>query len=89
MSGFLDSVRSTSEFVNASRSAYDNDGAAPTQGILSKAIDDMSDFFHAAGSVSVKDAPAYLDAIRNLNGIGIDDREYLVCAFFALAFLHT
>jgi linoleate 10R-lipoxygenase len=78
MSGFLDTVRSTSDFVHASRSAYDDDGAPATRGVLARKLDDLEDFFHAAGAVSIKDAPAYLDAIRNLNGVGIDDREFLV-----------
>jgi linoleate 10R-lipoxygenase len=78
MSGFIDSVRSTSDFLHASRSAYDDDGAKATNSVVSRAIDDVEVFFRAAGTVSIKDAPAYLDAIRNLNGVGLDDREFLV-----------
>jgi linoleate 10R-lipoxygenase len=80
MSGFFDTVRSTSEFVNASRSAFDDDGAKKTRGVLASAVDNVEDFFRAAGTLSIKDAPAFIDAIRNLNGIGIDDREFLVSA---------
>lgn len=78
MSGFVETVRSTSEFLHASRSAYDDDGAKTSHGVLARTIDDLEDFFRAAGTVSIKDAPAYLDAIRNVNGVGLDDRQFLV-----------
>jgi linoleate 10R-lipoxygenase len=78
MSSFVDSVRDASDFVHASRAAYDNDGAAPSHGILSSAIGKVETFLSAGSSISVKDMPAYMDAIKNLNGVGIDDREFLV-----------
>lgn len=29
--------------------------------------------------------PAYIDAAKNLNGVGIDDRKFLVCILAATA----
>jgi linoleate 10R-lipoxygenase len=78
MSSFVDTVRDASDFVHSSRAAYDTDGAAPTRGILASAIGNVENFLSASSSLSIKDVPALMDAIRNLNGVGIDDREYLV-----------
>jgi linoleate 10R-lipoxygenase len=89
MSGFLDSVRSTSQFVHSSRSDYDDDGAKAGKGILASKIDDIENFFSAAGTVSVKDAPAYMDAIQNMNGVGLDDREFLVCIYLIRTYYRT
>lgn len=79
MSSVLESLRHTSDFVHKSFAPVDADGAAPTPGVLSGAIGSIESAVKAGSTVSIKDAPAYLDAIKNLNGVGLDDREFLVC----------
>jgi hypothetical protein len=64
MSGFINTIRKGSEFIHASTTAYDTDGAATSRSTLNSTMDDLSAYIDAGLAVSPKDAPAYLDAIK-------------------------
>jgi hypothetical protein len=82
MSGFLNTLRKGSEFVHQSNVAYDTDGAADGEGYVASLITGMENTARTASAVNPKQIPAVYDAIKNLNGAGLDDRKFLVSAYF-------
>ncbi|TFK24090.1 heme peroxidase [Coprinopsis marcescibilis] len=65
------------DLVRESRAPVDTDGARTQSGFHEKKLAGLHEML-AGSAFSVADLPAYLDAIRNAGGIGIDDRELLL-----------
>jgi linoleate 10R-lipoxygenase len=80
MSSVLDSIKNASDYVHHALTPLDTDGASATSGAVSSAITSTQDAARAMTALGVADVPAIFDAIKNLNGVGIDDRKFLVRA---------
>ncbi|KII85619.1 hypothetical protein PLICRDRAFT_56845 [Plicaturopsis crispa FD-325 SS-3] len=67
-----------SKLMTASAAPVDLDGARPVPDLLSRSLDDIEKLMERGSPVSIKDLPAFIDAVKNLNGIGLDDRKFLL-----------
>ncbi|KAH6904307.1 heme peroxidase [Coprinopsis sp. MPI-PUGE-AT-0042] len=76
-SGFLGKLAERLDFAAQSRAELDLDGARPQQDFYERKIVDLKNILENPG-FSVKDLDGYLDAIRNANGVGLDDRKFVL-----------
>ncbi|EMD30619.1 hypothetical protein CERSUDRAFT_145870, partial [Gelatoporia subvermispora B] len=52
--------------------------ARPTPSLLSRKIEDLEEEVKRGPALSLSDLPPFIDAVKNLNGVGIDDRKLLL-----------
>ncbi|KZT61364.1 heme peroxidase [Calocera cornea HHB12733] len=80
MSALLTAVTRASNQLAASLSPVDTDGGTLTAppGLLSKSITDLDGALKTGSALSPSDVHGAIDAVKNLNGNGIDDRLFML-----------
>ncbi|KAL6303709.1 heme peroxidase [Sparassis latifolia] len=71
-------IKHVSDFLALSAAPVDEDGAHSLPPELSQDIRDIEQMVRRGPAFTAKDLPAYIDAAKNLNGPGIDDRKFLL-----------
>ncbi|KZP00813.1 heme peroxidase [Calocera viscosa TUFC12733] len=80
MSAFINALTRVSNLISAALTPVDTQGGtlkAPP-GLLAKSVTELEGLLKTGSALSPSDLPAALDAIKNLNGKGIDDRLYML-----------
>jgi prostaglandin-endoperoxide synthase 2 len=80
MFGILSRISRASDAISAALAPVDTEGGSlkAPPGILSKGITELEAALKAGTALSPADLPAIIDAVKNLNGKGIDDRKFFV-----------
>ncbi|THH14008.1 hypothetical protein EW146_g6268 [Bondarzewia mesenterica] len=74
----LQSIQSSAHFVNAANAPVDLDGGRPLPSLFTRTLDDVEEAVKNGPALTPADLPAYIDAVKNLNGVGLDDRKFLL-----------
>ncbi|KAF8657589.1 hypothetical protein AX16_002170 [Volvariella volvacea WC 439] len=77
MSRIIKQFAQTIDSISESRAPYDTDGAQPETEVHERRWSEIHALV-AKPAFSIEDLPAYLDAIKNANSAGLDDRELLL-----------
>ncbi|KAF9465406.1 heme peroxidase [Collybia nuda] len=73
-------IRSFAQSIDlyiASRAPLDTDGEKLPRRHFEETVSDIHDLVHKR-AFELSDLPAYIDALKNANGVGLDDRELLL-----------
>ncbi|TFY55725.1 hypothetical protein EVG20_g9212, partial [Dentipellis fragilis] len=74
----LKPIQNGAKFLSDMAAPVDTNGARPTPSILEHDIHDLQYIAEHGDPFSLSDVPAFVDAAKNLNGVGLDDRKFLL-----------
>ncbi|KDR70288.1 hypothetical protein GALMADRAFT_255194 [Galerina marginata CBS 339.88] len=71
-------ISQRADFYKASAAPLDTDGARPSTGTFEKEVDDCLRLVNPRMVAALRSHAAFQDAIKNLGGVGLDDRKMLL-----------
>ncbi|KAH9942693.1 heme peroxidase [Amylocystis lapponica] len=74
----LDRVRRASDLITNSAAPVDQLGARSLPSAFSQSVQDFEQTVLRGHAFSLSDLPPLIDAVKNLNGLGVDDRKFLL-----------
>ncbi|KDQ52925.1 hypothetical protein JAAARDRAFT_162433 [Jaapia argillacea MUCL 33604] len=74
----LRTISNAAEYVSDSKAPVDEDGGYPIPPEISVDINELEGWLKTGPPFSIKDIPAYVDAVKNLNSVGINDRKFFL-----------
>ncbi|KAF8958408.1 heme peroxidase [Flammula alnicola] len=77
MSTLIRRISQRIDRYSESRAPLDTDGARPQSGVYEKEVTEIHTLI-VNPPVTLSDLPAFLDAVKNLGGVGLDDRKLLL-----------